>query len=68
MLGGASLYPIIASLAVQGAEPVPAPLPVDELAAEEQISAPPPPPPENWRETVTDPVLIEILDGRRRPG
>ena len=28
----------------------------------------PPPPPENWRDYVTDPQLIEILDGRRRPG
>ncbi|MCC2601651.1 hypothetical protein [Sphingopyxis yananensis] len=28
----------------------------------------PPPPPENWRDNITDPYLIEILEGRRRPG
>lgn len=95
-MGGASLLPIIASLAVQSGAASAEPLDVEQASVEARVQAddmgippldqpkgkwdrpedrldtltppPPPPPPENWRDTVTDPLLIEILEGRRRPG
>lgn len=96
-MGGASLLPIIASLAVQSGAAAAEPLDVEQASVEARVQAddmgippldqpkgkwdrredrldtltpppplPPPPPPENWRDTVTDPLLIEILEGRRR--
>ncbi|WP_156878277.1 hypothetical protein [Sphingopyxis sp. QXT-31] len=72
-LAGSSLWPIIASLAAQGApgdaaEPAP--------AAEAEAPAPepsldeltPPPPPVDWQEMMDDDLMTQIIDGRRRPG
>lgn len=72
-LAGSSLWPIIASLAAQGApeaavEPAP--------AAEAEAPAPepsldeltPPPPPVDWQEMMSDDLMTQIIDGRRRPG
>ena len=72
-LAGSSLWPIIASLAAQGApgdaaEPAPA-------AAEEAPAADPslddltpPPPPINWQEMMSEDLVTQIIEGRRRPG
>lgn len=76
---GGSLWPIIATLAAQGAPgadvtpPPPAPEgpPVAgdaapaEQPAEELI---PPPPPVDWQEMVKDDLVTDIIEGRRRPG
>ncbi|WP_144037802.1 hypothetical protein [Sphingopyxis sp. KK2] len=72
-LAGSSLWPIIASLAAQGApgeaadpapaapEAAPAPEPsLDDLT--------PPPPPVEWQQMMTDDMMTQIIDGRRRPG
>jgi len=76
-LAGSSLWPIIASLAAQGApgdaaEPVTADPPA--VASETPTADPaiddltPPPPPVDWREMVSDDLITQIIDGRRRPG
>ncbi len=76
---GGSLWPIIATLAAQGAPgadvtpPPPAPEgpPVagdaapTEQPAEELI---PPPPPVDWQEVIKDDPVTQIIEGRRRPG
>src|SRR3546814_6412285 len=75
MMMGGSLWPIVASLAVQGApgdgasppaDPPPAgqPMPA-EPALDELIS---PPPPVEWQEMVGDDLVIQLIEGRRRPG
>ncbi|MGN7929587.1 hypothetical protein [Sphingopyxis sp. 22461] len=79
MMTGGSLWPIIATLAAQGAPgadvtpPPPAPEgpPVAgdatpaEQPAEELI---PPPPPVDWQEVIKDDPVTQIIEGRRRPG
>ncbi|WP_188237995.1 hypothetical protein [Sphingopyxis sp. LK2115] len=77
MMTGGSLWPIIATLAAQGApgvdapppSPAPAEPPVDSApaapAAEELT---PPPPPVDWQEMVPDDLVTEMIEGRRRPG
>ncbi|ALC13666.1 hypothetical protein [Sphingopyxis sp. 113P3] len=74
MMGGSSLWPLIASLAAQGAPgeaPAPAPLPAAEQPAAGEPSLDelaPPPPPADWQEAIGDDLATQILDGRRRPG
>mgnify|MGYP001492394279 CR=1 FL=1 len=68
---GSSLWPIIASLAAQGApgdapDPAPADPPVPAEQSLDDLT--PPPPPAEWREMIEDEVVTEIIDGRRRPG
>lgn len=76
---GGSLWPIIATLAAQGAPgadvtpPPPAPEgpPVagDAAPAEQPVEELiPPPPPVDWQEVVKDDPITEIIEGRRRPG
>jgi len=78
-MAGGSLWPLIASLAAQGAPgdaPAPAPPPAaGQPAAEQPAPAEPsldeltpPPPPVDWREMMGDDLVTQILDGRRRPG
>ncbi|WP_260581336.1 hypothetical protein [Sphingopyxis sp. PET50] len=76
-LAGSSLWPIIASLAAQGApgdavEPAPDAPPA---ASEETPSGDPslddlvpPPPPVNWQEMMSEDLVTQIIEGRRRPG
>ncbi|MEI4506150.1 hypothetical protein WBQ88_04545 [Sphingopyxis sp. CCNWLW253] len=79
MMTGGSLWPIIATLAAQGAPgadvtpPPPAPEgpPVagDAAPAEQPVEELiPPPPPVDWQEVVKDDPITEIIEGRRRPG
>ncbi len=76
---GGSLWPIIATLAAQGAPgadvtpPPPAPEgpPIAGDAAPAQQPAEelvPPPPPVDWQEMVKDDLVTEMIEGRRRPG
>ncbi|ALJ15688.1 hypothetical protein [Sphingopyxis macrogoltabida] len=70
MMAGGSLWPIIASLAAQGApeaaaEPVPPPPAAEEPALDELT---PPPPPVDWKEMMDDDLVTQIIEGRRRPG
>ena len=76
---GGSLWPIIATLAAQGAPgadvtpPPPAPEgpPVAGDAAPAEPSAEeliPPPPPVDWQQMVKDDLVTDIIEGRRRPG
>ncbi len=76
---GGSLWPIIATLAAQGAPgadvtpPPPAPEgpPVAGDAAPAQQPADeliPPPPPVDWQQMVKDDLVTDIIEGRRRPG
>ncbi len=71
-LAGSSLWPIIASLAAQGA-PVeaadPAPATAETPAPEPSLDdLTPPPPPVEWQQMMTDDLMTQIIDGRRRPG
>ncbi|HET6523069.1 hypothetical protein [Sphingopyxis sp.] len=79
MMTGGSLWPIIATLAAQGAPgadvapPPPAPEepPVaDDAAPAEQPAEEliPPPPPVDWQDRIKDDLVTEIIEGRRRPG
>ncbi|MCA0208662.1 MAG: hypothetical protein LCH74_06355 [Proteobacteria bacterium] len=79
MMTGGSLWPIIATLAAQGAPgadvtpPPPAPEgpPVAGDAAPAEPSAEeliPPPPPVDWQQMVKDDLVTDIIEGRRRPG
>ena len=79
MMTGGSLWPIIATLAAQGAPgadvapPPPAPEepPVAENAAPAERPAEeliPPPPPVDWQEMIKDDLVTDIIEGRRRPG
>jgi len=76
---GGSLWPIIATLAAQGAPgadftpPPPAPEgpPVAGDAAPAEQSAEeltPPPPPVDWQDMVKDDLVTDLIEGRRRPG
>lgn len=75
---GGSLWPIIATLAAQGApggEVTPPPLPDDPAVAANAATAPepadeltPPPPPVDWQDMIKDDLVTQIIDGRRRPG
>ncbi|WP_447766230.1 hypothetical protein [Sphingopyxis panaciterrae] len=69
MMAGGSLWPIIASLAAQGA-PGATPDPVVPPAAEEPAvdELTPPPPPVDWKEMMDDDLVTQIIEGRRRPG
>src|SRR3546814_14839719 len=78
-MGGGSLWPVIATLAAQGApggDVTPPPPPPGEppvagdvasaqQPAEELI---PPPPPVDWQEMIKDDLVTDIIEGRRRPG
>lgn len=74
---GGSLWPIIATLAAQGAPGADAPLPpptpveppVDAAPAEQPPEdLTPPPPPVDWQEMVPDDLVTDMIEGRRRPG
>lgn len=74
---GGSLWPVIATLAAQGAPGVDAPLPppapveppVDVAPAEQPPEdLTPPPPPVDWQEMVPDDLVTDMIEGRRRPG
>jgi len=76
---GGSLWPVIATLAAQGAPgaealpppPTPEGPPVlgDAAPAEQQAEElTPPPPPVDWQEMVKDDLVTDIIEGRRRPG
>ena len=79
MMAGGSLWPVIATLAAQGApggDVTPPPPPPGEppvagdvasaqQPAEELI---PPPPPVDWQEMIKDDLVTDIIEGRRRPG
>ena len=78
-MAGGSLWPVIATLAAQGAPggdvtpPPPAPEgpPVARDAAPAEQSAEeliPPPPPVGWQEMIKDDLVTDIIEGRRRPG
>jgi len=78
MMTGGSLWPIIASLAAQGApgtEVTPPPPPEDPPVAGDAAPAQqsveelvPPPPPVDWQAMVKDDLVTQIIEGRRRPG
>lgn len=77
---GGSLWPIIASLAAQGAPggevTPPSPAPDDPTVAGDAATAPqpaveeltPPPPPVDWQDMIKDDLVTQIIEGRRRPG
>ena len=71
-MAGGSLWPVIASLAAQGA-PASAP-PPDPPAAQQPAEEPPlgeltpPPPPVEWQEMVGEDLVGQLIEGRRRPG
>lgn len=76
---GSSLWPIIASLAAQGApgaDVPPPPPPADDppatgdpaAAAQPGEDLVPPPPPVDWQEVMGDDLVTQIIEGRRRPG
>ncbi len=76
---GGSLWPIIATLAAQGAPgadvtpPPPAqegpPIAGDAAPAQQPAEElVPPPPPVDWQEMVKDDLVTEMIEGRRRPG
>ena len=78
-MAGGSLWPVIATLAAQGAPggdvtpPPPAPEgpPVARDAAPAEQSAEeliPPPPPVGWQQMIKDDLVTDIIEGRRRPG
>ncbi|WP_194955535.1 hypothetical protein [Sphingopyxis solisilvae] len=79
MMAGGSLWPIIATLAAQGApggEVTPPPPAPDDppvaggAAAAEQPGDEliPPPPPVGWQDMIKDDLVTQIIEGRRRPG
>lgn len=78
-MAGGSLWPIIASLAAQGAPGAevtpPQPAPEDPPVAGDAATAEqpadeliPPPPPVDWQDMIKDDLLTQIIEGRRRPG
>src|SRR3546814_4765141 len=72
MMTGGSLWPIIASLAMQGtpgdgASP-PAAEPPAPAADPSLGDLTPPPPPVEWQKMVGDDLVTQLLEGRRRPG
>ncbi len=79
MMTGGSLWPIIATLAAQGAPggevAPPPPTPADPAVATDTATAEqptdeltPPPPPVDWQEMIKDDLVTQIIEGRRRPG
>lgn len=79
MMAGGSLWPIIASLAAQGAPGAevtpPPPAPEDPPVAGDAATAEqpadeliPPPPPVDWQDMIKDDLVTQIIEGRRRPG
>lgn len=76
-VAGSSLWPIIASLAAQSApgdaaeQPPSAP---PAASAETPTGEPslddltPPPPPVNWQDMMSEDLVTQIIEGRRRPG
>ncbi|WP_232003366.1 hypothetical protein [Sphingopyxis sp. FD7] len=79
MMAGGSLWPVIATLAAQGAPgteaPPPPPAPEDPSVAVDAAPAEqppeeltPPPPPVDWQEMVPDDLVTDMIEGRRRPG
>jgi len=79
MMTGGSLWPIIATLAAQGAPggevATPPPTPADPAVATDTATAEqptdeltPPPPPVDWQEMIKDDLVTQIIEGRRRPG
>jgi hypothetical protein len=72
MMTGGSLWPIIATLAAQGAPgaDVTPPPPAGDAAPAEQPADEliPPPPPVDWQQMVKDDPITDIIEGRRRPG
>ena len=79
MMAGGSLWPIIATLAAQGAPggevTPPPPTPDDPAVAADAASAEqpadeliPPPPPVDWQDMIKDDLVTQIIEGRRRPG
>jgi len=79
MMTGGSLWPIIATLAAQGAPGAevapPPPTPADPAVATDTATAEqpadeltPPPPPVDWQEMIKDDLVTQIIEGRRRPG
>ena len=79
MMAGGSLWPVIATLAAQGAPggdvtpppPAPGEPPVAGDVASAQQPAEeliPPPPPVDWQEMIKDDLVTDIIEGRRRPG
>jgi hypothetical protein len=79
MMTGGSLWPIIATLAAQGAPggevATPPPTPADPAVAKDTATAEqpvdeltPPPPPVDWQEMIKDDLVTQIIEGRRRPG
>ncbi len=78
-MAGGSLWPIIATLAAQGAPgsevTPPPPTPDDPAVATDAATAEqpadeliPPPPPVDWQEMIKDDLVTQIIEGRRRPG
>ena len=78
-MAGGSLWPIIATLAAQGAPggevTPPPPTPDDPAVATDTATAEqpadeliPPPPPVDWQEMIKDDLVTQIIEGRRRPG
>lgn len=76
---GGSLWPIIATLAAQGAPggevATTPPTPADPAVATDTATAEqptdeltPPPPPVDWQEMIKDDLVTQIIEGRRRPG
>ncbi len=75
-MAGGSLWPVIATLAAQGAPGADAPpppatdmRPADSAPAGqpgEDLS--PPPPPVDWQEILPDDLVTDMIEGRRRPG
>ncbi|MGQ3102000.1 MAG: hypothetical protein ACT6Q5_04620 [Sphingopyxis solisilvae] len=79
MMAGGSLWPIIATLAAQGAPggevTPPPPAPDDPPVAGDAAAAEqpgdeliPPPPPVGWQDMIKDDLVTQIIEGRRRPG
>lgn len=78
-MAGGSLWPIIATLAAQGAPggevTPPPPAPDDPPVAGDATAAEqpgdeliPPPPPVGWQDMIKDDLVTQIIEGRRRPG
>ncbi len=77
-MAGGSLWPIIATLAAQGApggDVTPPPAPDDPPVAGDAAAAEqpgdeliPPPPPVDWQDMIKDDLVTQIIEGRRRPG
>jgi hypothetical protein len=79
---GASIWPIVATLAAQGAPDAVVTAPESQPASDAQSSPQtpastadpalddlaPPPPPVDWQDMLKDDLVTRIIEGRRRPG